>query len=65
MRNRPSVASVPNVHPPHSLQNLTFGFRCACVLQQMLCPRAYALFDPEHRGIFQALVDIVKKSAIS
>jgi hypothetical protein len=64
MRNRPSIAKVPNVHPRRSLQNLTFGFRCACVRPQVLCPRAYALFDPKGAGIFQAPINVVKNSAI-
>src|SRR6516164_9439207 len=62
--DRPCLANVPNVQPPRSLQNHTFGFRHACVLPQMLCPRAYVLFNPERAGIFQALVDVENSRAI-
>ena len=53
------------VHRPHALDKLGFGFRHACILSQMLCPRAYEHFCPESTGMFEVLVDAEKKSAVA
>ena len=55
---------VARVHPPRSLRDLGFCFRCACMLPHVLCPRGYQHFSPKCVGIFQALVDPEKKCAI-
>ena len=53
------------VHRPHSLEKVGFGFRHACMLSQMLRPRAYEHFCPEGAGMFEVLVESEQRSAVA
>jgi hypothetical protein len=53
-----------SVQAPRSHRNLGFRFRRARMLSQVLCPGGDEHFGPECPGIFQILLDAVKKSAI-
>src|SRR5260221_1183212 len=56
---------VARVHRPHSFSKFGFCFRHACMLSQVLCPRAHQHFCPEGSRMFEVLVDAEKKSAVA